>query len=143
MLAGFFGHKHIATLVRTALAAGTMGKLALVAVGALREAGGGKKIVAAALGSPLLRVAPFWIRHCSIPFDRPRRTCRKRTVDEAKLNSDLVLQLELVSQTRKCIPPSIDRSRLAGAFCLIQILTTARAKPFTVRPAERAARQGE
>ena len=35
MLAGFFSHKHVATLVRTALAAGTMGKLALVAVWAL------------------------------------------------------------------------------------------------------------
>ncbi len=73
MLAGFFGHKNVATLVRTALAAGTMGKLALVAVGALREAGGGQEVVAAALGSPLFGVAPFWIRHCSIPFDRPRQ----------------------------------------------------------------------
>ena len=88
LLACFFGRQNSAALVLTALAAGTVRQLALVAVGALGEAGGGKKIVAAALGSPLLRVAPFWIRHCSIPFDRPRRTCRKRTVDEAKLNSD-------------------------------------------------------
>jgi len=73
MLAGFFGHKNFATLIRTALAAGTMGKLALVAVGALGEAGGGEEVVAAALGSPLLGVAPFWIRHCSVPFNRPRR----------------------------------------------------------------------
>ena len=91
MLAGFFGHKNVAALVRPALPAGNMRQLPLMAVGALGEAGRRKKIVAAALGSPLLRVAPFWIRHCSIPFDRPRRTCRKRTVDEAKLNSDLVL----------------------------------------------------
>jgi hypothetical protein len=26
--------------------------------------------VAAALGSPLFGVAPFWIRHCGIPFNR-------------------------------------------------------------------------
>jgi hypothetical protein len=73
VLAYFFGNDDIAALVRPAFAAGTMGQLALVAVRALGEAGGGKKIVAAALGSPLFRVAPFWIRHCSIPFDRPRR----------------------------------------------------------------------
>ena len=74
MLVCFFGHENVAALIRAALAAGTMGKLALVAVGALGEAGGGKEVVAAALGSPLLGVAPFWIRHCSIPFNRPRRS---------------------------------------------------------------------
>src|SRR5438876_6132227 len=42
VLACFFGHKDIATLIRTALFAGTMGKLALVAVRALGEAGGGQ-----------------------------------------------------------------------------------------------------
>jgi hypothetical protein len=73
MLAGFFGHEHIAALVRTALSAGTVRKLALVAVRALGEAGGGQEVVAAAFGSPLLRVAPFRIRHCGIPFNRPRR----------------------------------------------------------------------
>ena len=76
-LACFFGHKHVAALIRSALAAGTVGKLALVAVRALGEAGRGQKIVAAALGSPLLGVAPFWIRHCSIPFNRPRRLREK------------------------------------------------------------------
>jgi hypothetical protein len=84
MLAGFFGHENIAALVSTALAAGTMRKLALVAVGALGEAGGGQKIVAAALGSPLLGVAPFWIRHYSIPFNLPRQSRKKHAVDEAK-----------------------------------------------------------
>ena len=141
MLAGFFGHKNFATLIRTALAAGTMGKLALVAVGALGEAGRGEEVVAAALGSPLLGVAPFWIRHCSIPFNRPRRSRETYAVDEAK--TWLVLQLELIGQTRKRIPTHIGRSLIAGAFCLIQILTTARAKPFTVRPAEGATWQGE
>ena len=86
MLAGFFGHENVAALIRAALAAGTMRKLALVAVGALGEAGGGQKVVAAALGSPLLGVAPFWIRHCSIPFNRPRQSRKKHAVDEAKLD---------------------------------------------------------
>jgi hypothetical protein len=119
-----------------------MGKLTLVAVGALGEAGGGQKVVAAALGSPLLGVAPFRIRHCSIPFNLPRQSRKKHAVDEAK-NLILVLQLELVCQTRKRIPTNIGRSRVAGAFRLIQILTTARAKPFTVCCTEGAARQGE
>jgi hypothetical protein len=84
MLVCFLGHEHIAALIRPALAAGTMGQLALVAVGALGEAGRGQKVVAAALGSPLLGMAPFWIRHCSIPFNRPRRSRKKHAVDEAK-----------------------------------------------------------
>ncbi len=54
-----------------------------------------------------------------------------------------VLQLELVRQTRKRIPTRISRSLLAGTFCLIQILTTARAKPLAVRRTEGATRQGE
>ena len=73
MLAGFFGDENVATLVCPALAAGDMRQLALVAVGALGEAGWGEEVVAAALGSPLLGVAPFRIRHCSIPFNRPKR----------------------------------------------------------------------
>jgi hypothetical protein len=84
MLACFFGHENVASLVRTALTAGNVGKLTLVAVRALGEAGGGQEVVAAALGSPLLGVAPFWIRHCSIPFDRPRRSREKHAADEAK-----------------------------------------------------------
>jgi hypothetical protein len=54
MLVCFFGHEDFAALIRPALAAGTMRKLALVAVGALGEAGRSKEVVAAALGSPLL-----------------------------------------------------------------------------------------
>src|SRR5438270_1763187 len=53
-----------------------------------------------------------------------------------------VLQLELVGQTRKRIPARISRSLLAGTFCLIQILTAARAKPFAGRHTESATRQG-
>jgi hypothetical protein len=84
MLACFFGHENVAPLVRTALPAGNVGKLTLMAVRALGEAGGGQEVVAAALGSPLLGVAPFWIRHCSIPFDRPRRSRERHAADEAK-----------------------------------------------------------
>src|SRR5579859_4523276 len=64
LLAGFLDRQNVAALVRPALLAGTVRQLALMAVRALREAGRGQKIVAAALGSPLLGVAPFWIRHC-------------------------------------------------------------------------------
>jgi hypothetical protein len=84
MLACYFGHKHIATLVSPALLARTVWQLALVAVRALGEAGGGQEVVAAALGSPLFGVAPFRIRHCSIPFNRPRRLRERHAVDEAK-----------------------------------------------------------
>jgi hypothetical protein len=42
--------------------------------------------VAAALGSPLFGVAPFWIRHCSIPFDRPRRLRATRGSTRQKLD---------------------------------------------------------
>jgi hypothetical protein len=119
-----------------------MGQLALVAVGALGEAGGGEEVVAAALRSPLLGVAPFRIRHCSVPFNRPRRL-RKETRGRRGKNLILVLQLELIGQTRKRIPSRIGRGLIAGTFRLIQILTTARAKPFTVRHTESATRQGE
>ena len=84
MLAGFFGHENVASLIRTALTAGNVGKLTLVAVRALREAGGSQEVMAAALGRPLLGVAPFRIRHCSIPFNLPRQLRKKHAVDEAK-----------------------------------------------------------
>ncbi len=84
MLACFLDREDLAALVGAALAADAMGQLALMAVGALGEAGGGEEVVAAALGSPLLGVAPFWIRHCSIPFDRLRRPCADAAGDEAK-----------------------------------------------------------
>lgn len=74
VLACFLDREDVAALVSPAFAADAMRQLALVAVGALREAGGSKEVVAAALGSALLGVAPFWVRHCSIPFDRLRRT---------------------------------------------------------------------
>ena len=84
-LAGFFDREDVTTFIRTAFAAGTVGQLALVAVGALGEAGGGEEVVAAALGSALLGVAPFWIRHCSIPFDRAWRPRLEGAGDEANL----------------------------------------------------------
>lgn len=74
MLACFLDRENFATLVVTALAADTVGQLALVAVWAFGDAGRGEEVVAAALGSPLLGVAPFWIRHCSVPFSGPRQS---------------------------------------------------------------------
>jgi hypothetical protein len=64
-LVGFLDSKNVATLVRTALAAGAMGQLALVAVRALRGTGGGQSIMGAAESSAPFGVAPFRIRHCS------------------------------------------------------------------------------
>jgi hypothetical protein len=69
----------------------------------------------------------------------------KRVVDEAKTWIS-VLQLELVCQIpqiRKRIPSRIGRSLVAGTFCLIQVLTTARAKPFAICRTEGARGQGE
>jgi hypothetical protein len=69
--------------------------------------------VAAALGGALLGVAPFWIRHCGIPFNRPH-PARTR---ETEQNLLLVLDLELASQIRQRIPSRIRRRLFAGAYC--------------------------
>ncbi|OJV43675.1 MAG: hypothetical protein BGO25_10855 [Acidobacteriales bacterium 59-55] len=78
--------KNVAALVGAALAADAVRQLALMAVGALGEAGGGQKVVAAALGSPLLGVAPFWVRHCRFPFDRLRQPCAGAVATKQKLD---------------------------------------------------------
>jgi hypothetical protein len=54
-----------------------------------------------------------------------------------------VLELELGGQIRKSIPLRVGRSFTAGTGCKIQILTTARAKPFAIFFAEGTAGQGE
>ena len=54
-----------------------------------------------------------------------------------------MLDLELIGQTRKRIPSQIGRSVAAGTGCKIQILATARAKPFAIFLAESTAGQGE
>src|ERR1700733_9133879 len=97
MLACFFGHEDFAALIRPTLAARPMRKLALVAVRALGEAGGGQEVVAAALGSPLLGVAPFRIRHCSVPFNRPRRLRERYTRSTRQ-------KLDFSASTRACPP---------------------------------------
>ena len=73
LLCGFLGLKHRAALVLSALGAGAMGKLLLVAVRALRQAGRGEEVVGAAIGGAARRVAPFRIRHGAIPFAFPPR----------------------------------------------------------------------
>src|SRR5215469_9479526 len=64
-LLGVFGLYDRASLVLTALLAGAVGQLGLPAVRAGRDPGGSQEIVAAALGSALLGVAPFRVRHGS------------------------------------------------------------------------------
>src|SRR5215469_424023 len=140
-LAGFLGYQNVAALIGSALLADAVRKLALVAVRALREAGWGQEVVAAALGSPLLGVAPFRIRHCSIPFSRARRPCSGR--GRRCIKSCLVLELELAGDIRKRIPARIRGSLATGTGCGVQVLATARAKPFTVRVAESSGGQGE
>jgi hypothetical protein len=103
VLASFFDRKNVAALVGATLAAGAVRKLALVAVRALREAGRCQKIVAAALGSPLLGVAPFWIRHCCIPLN---------LLNQNRLNSISSVQFrpllhQLIFQACKRIPSRI------------------------------------
>ena len=91
VLACFLSCEDGATLVLTALAAGTVGQLALVAVGALGEAGGRKEVMAAALGGALFGVAPFRIRHCGVPFkssiSRDTRRLRRKTGKTKTVNS--------------------------------------------------------
>ena len=54
-----------------------------------------------------------------------------------------LLDCDRTCQTGERIPPRIDRSLIATAGGAVQILTTAGAKSFAVRRAERAAGQGE
>src|SRR5215472_7011333 len=65
---GFLGLRHNAALILSALRAGAVGKLLLVAVRTLREARRGQKVVSTAIGSAARRVAPFRIRHNAVPF---------------------------------------------------------------------------
>jgi hypothetical protein len=64
-LCGFFYFQNVTALVSAALGASVMGQLALMAVGTLRRAGGGEKVMGAAAGAAALGVASFWIRHGS------------------------------------------------------------------------------
>jgi hypothetical protein len=73
-LAGFLGLKHSPALVGAALAADTVGQLALVAAGALGETRGGEKVMGTALGRAGLGVAAFRIRHGEDPFKSFRKS---------------------------------------------------------------------
>src|ERR1700694_3542559 len=83
-LACFFHRKNVAALVGPALLAGAMRQLALVAVGALGGTGRSQKIVAAALGSPWFGMAPFWIRHCSIPLESSNQIVKTKISSPAR-----------------------------------------------------------
>jgi len=113
-------------------------KLLLMAVWALGQTGGGKEVVAAALRGALLGVAPFRIRHGNI-----LSIARTRYVRATSRNLVLVLNLELVSQTRQRIPSRIRRCLFAGACCEVPVLTAARAEALAVRLAEGSGGQGE
>src|SRR5215813_4130637 len=76
-LAGFFHFEDFASLVVSALRAGPMWHLLLVAVRTLGKRVWSKKIMGAAPRSACLRVPPFRIRHDEIPLvcvDQPGRT---------------------------------------------------------------------
>jgi hypothetical protein len=151
-LACFLDGEDVATLVGSALTAGAMRELALVAVGALGDAGGGEEVVAAALRGALLGVTPFWIRHCCIPS----RCFEILRVSQAGLGADeciaadgpfcrggLLLDFDCACQPGERVPARVGRSLIAVTGGAVQVLATAWAKSLAVRRAERAAGQGE
>jgi hypothetical protein len=66
-----------------------------------------------------------------------------RSPEEQSRRILLLDLLDCICQTGERIPPRIDRSLFASTGGAVQILTTAGAKSFAVRRAERAAGQGE
>jgi hypothetical protein len=70
-LAGLFDFEDFATFIGSALGAGVVGTLALVAVGALGEGGSADGVVGAAGGGAPFGVAALWVRHGLIPFAVP------------------------------------------------------------------------
>jgi hypothetical protein len=140
-LVSFFDSKNGATLVRTALAAGTVGQLALVAVRALGGAGGGQSIVGAAECSAPFGVAPFRIRHCSFLSIATASKYRQQKKRRKAKRSTLLFYP--VGQVRERIPAAIRGSSITGAGLLVQILAAARAKSFAVRLTENAIREGQ
>ena len=68
LLRGFLRVQHCPALVLSALRAGAMGKLLLMAVRALRNTGLSQEVVGTAIGAAARRMAPFRIRHDAIPF---------------------------------------------------------------------------
>ena len=142
-LAGFFGHEDIAALVlaRTCLQA-RWGSLRSWQLGHSERPVGVRKSWLRRFAVRCLEWRRFGLG-IAVSLSIGRGGCaKKHAVGEAK-NLILVLQLELIGQTRKRIPSRIGGGLIAGAFCLIQVLTTARAKPFAVCRAEGATRQGE
>jgi hypothetical protein len=76
-LACFLGCDYLAAFVLTALVADSVGKLALLTVGADGGADRSEEVVAAPLGGALFGVAAFRIRHCgSLSNGRTAETSR-------------------------------------------------------------------
>jgi hypothetical protein len=87
-LLGFLDFEDFATLVGAALGAGVVRTLALVAVRALREAGGGEAVVGAAKRGAPFGMAALWVRHCrflSLPGGRRVLMMAGRDDDPVKL----------------------------------------------------------
>ena len=89
-LAGFFACDDFAALVVAALATDAMGKLALMAVGALGGADRREKVMGAALGGTLLGVAAFWIRHCRFLSTWPCAGMRLAAADGLVLQNSFI-----------------------------------------------------
>jgi len=84
-LAGFFDVENFAAFIVSALGAGAMRHLLLVAVRALRKAVALESVVGAPGGSALLGVSSFWIRHGSKFlsrhwFGQPLKSLKKLSV---------------------------------------------------------------
>jgi hypothetical protein len=87
-LLGFLHFEDFTTLVRAALGAGVVRKLALVAVGALGGSDGGEAVVRAAESSAPFGMAALWVRHCrflSLPGGRRVLMMAGRDDDPVKL----------------------------------------------------------
>jgi hypothetical protein len=87
-LAGFLHFEDFATLIRAALGASVVRKLALVAVGALGGSRGGEGVVRAAESGTPFGMAALWVRHCrflSLPGGRRVLMMAGRDDDPVKL----------------------------------------------------------
>jgi hypothetical protein len=62
-LAGLFDFENFATFIGSALGAGVVGTLTLMAVGALGEGGSADGVVGAAEGGASFGMAALWVRH--------------------------------------------------------------------------------
>ena len=156
-LLGFLHFQHGAAFVRSALGAGAMGQLLLVAVRALGEPGCGEKVVGTADGGTARGVAPFRIRHDAVPFEfcplkllagagtveRLVSLARLRKRGRALLQTTESSGLDPAAQPGQRLPAGVDWTLIAGAGLGVAIGSAARAKSLAVGLAQRPDRQGQ